>query len=183
MASLKVRKASRSFSAFPSACDSAQICMTRYERLTAATSRTVLVQLPFPSSSSASPYSPRSSISPSRSSSRSLNMANASPGSWSRANARTVPPAVSAPPLALLHRRLAIHPDPTRGLVVRPYDASFRGLWEGQAVRIPYGSTKPEETRWKEEQDVPGIEVDCVAGLLVGFQGALRSLLARDVAS
>ncbi|BGO97801.1 hypothetical protein RTG_01406 [Rhodotorula toruloides ATCC 204091] len=97
-------------------------------------------------------------------------MANASPGSWSRANARTVPPAVSAPPLALLHRRLAIHPDPTRGLVVRPYDASFRGLWEGQAVRIPYGSTKPEETRWKEEQDVPGIEVDCVAGLLVGFQ-------------
>lgn len=42
-------------------------------------------------------------------------------------------------------------------------------------MRIPYGSTKPEKTQWKEEQDVPGIEVDCVAGLLVGFQGALRS--------
>ncbi|GJN88438.1 hypothetical protein Rhopal_001404-T1 [Rhodotorula paludigena] len=62
---------------------------------------------------------------------------------------------------------LAADPD---GLILRPFDASYRAAYDGAAVRIRWGGSSPEPlARWVEQQDDDGIEVDGVAGVLTGF--------------
>ncbi|GAA5862137.1 hypothetical protein JCM8547_007751 [Rhodosporidiobolus lusitaniae] len=94
-------------------------------------------------------------------------------GSYSRAlAARSLPPSFASPPLPLLHKKLALHSTPA-GLVCRPYNPALRGLYEGQAIRIGWGTLKPTLVEnWKEEQDGDGLTVDGIAGLLGGFQAS-----------
>ncbi|GAA5888214.1 hypothetical protein JCM6882_000324 [Rhodosporidiobolus microsporus] len=94
----------------------------------------------------------------------------ATAGSYSRAIGRSIPPSIAVPPMPLVHRKLALHSTPS-SLVFRPFDATQRGLYAGQAVRIPWGTAKPEAVpNWKEEADGDGLVVDGLAGILEGFQ-------------
>ncbi|GAA6000959.1 hypothetical protein JCM10207_007343 [Rhodosporidiobolus poonsookiae] len=98
-------------------------------------------------------------------------------GSYSRAMARSIPPAVSVPPFVALHRKLAVHSTDS-GLILRPFDAAFRGLYKGQAVRIPWRTTKPESlSHWQEQEGGDGVVVDAAAGLLEGFQDSYLLLI------
>jgi hypothetical protein len=96
-------------------------------------------------------------------------------GAYSRSFGRNVPPSVSVPPLPLLHRRLAIH-STTAGLIVRPYVSGARGHYSGQAVKVAWGTLKPEVVeQWSSEENgedpiTDGLVVDGLAGLLEGFQ-------------
>ncbi|BGP13974.1 hypothetical protein JCM10213v2_001912 [Rhodosporidiobolus nylandii] len=94
----------------------------------------------------------------------------AAAGSYSRSIARTVPPSVTVPPMPLLHRSLAVHTT-LQGLVLRPYSDAQRGLYSGQAVRIPWRTAKPEAlSSWQEEANGDGVVVDGLGGVLPGFQ-------------
>ncbi|GAA5833299.1 hypothetical protein JCM11251_005197 [Rhodosporidiobolus azoricus] len=94
----------------------------------------------------------------------------ATTGSYSRAIGRSIPPSIAVPPMPLVHRKLAVHSS-NSCLVVRPFDATQRGLYEGTAVCVQYGLAKPEAVPiWKEEEGGDGLVVDGLAGVLEGFQ-------------
>lgn len=102
----------------------------------------------------------------------------ATTGSYSRAIGRSIPPSIAVPPMPLLHRKLAVH-SVSSSLVLRPYDATQRGLYAGQAVHIPWGTVKPEAVQdWREEADGDGLVVDGLAGILEGFQRSCTPALS-----
>ena len=98
---------------------------------------------------------------------------------WLHPASKTIPPALTIPPMPTTHRRLAVHLTPL-GLVVSPREtaSASAGSYRGSAVLVPWGrDVQPVElSDWDEEGEVT-VEAEGIAGILTGFQG--RSTSAR----
>ncbi|GAA5900530.1 uncharacterized protein JCM6883_002873 [Sporobolomyces salmoneus] len=96
----------------------------------------------------------------------------------------SLPPAATIPPtMPRLHRKLAVR-STTRGLIIRPYDSSAHGPYQGSAVLIKWKTSIPvqleqyQETKEEQEDDSSTLIVDGIAGLLKGFSDNYLILIA-----
>lgn len=83
-------------------------------------------------------------------------------------------PRLSDPPVAIVHRSLRVYSDASCGLVICPtsdsrHDSSSETV--RSAVRLHWGTKVPEEIEWRAPVDQPGLDVHCLGGVLVGFEG------------
>lgn len=75
--------------------------------------------------------------------------------------------------VALAHPALLLYADEEEGLVIRPADG------DATAARLRWGSTEPEEIATQTSSPQRGLQVDCLGGILSGFQGTCRTRSAQ----
>ena len=78
-----------------------------------------------------------------------------------------------------LHRKLAVRSTP-QGLIIRPFDSTAHGPYQGSAVLVKWKTSTPVKVDQHQEVKEEGegehstlLIVDGVAGLLKGFSGEL----------
>ncbi|GAA6057686.1 hypothetical protein JCM3770_003842 [Rhodotorula araucariae] len=103
-------------------------------------------------------------------------------GTWTTgAGARSLPPNLAVPPLPPVpHQHLKVTPT-AQGLVLRPHNRESSGLYDGQAIRIPWGTVLPEEVdRYVRDAEQDDIGVDGVGGILVGFSDSYLVVITQS---
>ncbi|GAA5953997.1 hypothetical protein JCM3765_000719 [Sporobolomyces pararoseus] len=89
-------------------------------------------------------------------------------------NPRSLPPAAVVPPMTRLHRKLAVRSTP-QGLIIRPFDSTAHGPYQGSAVLIKWKTSTPvkvdhyQEVKEEGEGELSTLIVDGIGGLLKGF--------------